>query len=127
LRERIGAAVAVLAVEGEATEVMSGWAGCGVAIIIDAVYSGEPPGHVHRLDAASGPLPRELFRLSTHAFGVAEAIELGRALGMLPKRIVVFGIEGRNFDAGSELTPSVAAVVDEVVERILREIDERAD
>jgi hydrogenase maturation protease len=54
--------------------------------------------------------------------GLADAIELARALGALPPRVVAFGIEGRSFAAGSELTPEVEAAVDEVAESILEEV-----
>jgi hypothetical protein len=39
-----------------------------------AVTAARPLGTVHRLDAAVGPLRAELWRTSTHAFGLAEAV-----------------------------------------------------
>ncbi len=65
-------------------------------------------------------------RSSTHSFGVAEAVELARALGRLPARIVVFGIEGRDFAQGEGLSPDVDAAVDEVVRRVTEEAMGRA-
>jgi hypothetical protein len=44
----------------------------------------------------------------------AAAIELGRSLGRLPKRIEVYGIEGRRFEAVRGLSPEVRLAVDEV-------------
>jgi hydrogenase maturation protease len=60
-------------------------------------------------------------RSSTHSFGVAEAVELARALGRPPARVVVFGIEGRDFTPGEGLSPDVGAAVDEVVRRVAEE------
>jgi hydrogenase maturation protease len=77
---------------------------------------------VHRLDATDEPLPATLSAASTHTLGVGEAIELARALGRLPERIVVYGIEAESITAGPELTLSVARAVDEAVERLLEEL-----
>jgi hydrogenase maturation protease len=91
------------------------WRDADVAVVIDAVSSGAEPGTVHRFDATSAPLPARLRgSTSSHALGLAEAIELGRTLGRLPGRLIVYGIEGERFEAGTELTPAVAAAVEAV-------------
>ena len=84
-------------------------------VIVDAVRSGAPAGTVHRLDAASAPLPPELASPSTHLFGLSDAVELARAMGRLPAAIRVIGIEGRSFGHGEPLSPEVEAAVDAVV------------
>jgi hydrogenase maturation protease len=87
-------------------------AGVEAAILIDAVQSGAAPGTVHRFDAAAQALPPTLLRCSTHALGVAEAVELARALGQLPARLAVYGVEGADFDIGDGLSaPDAAAAV----------------
>ena len=53
-----------------------------------------PPSLDRSLDARTSRLPMGQFRCSTHALGVAEAIELARALDRLPRKLIVFGIEG---------------------------------
>ena len=71
--------------EGEPIGLLEAWAGADEVIVVDAVASGAPPGTVHRLDAARRAAARAaLARGSTHAFGLAETIELARALGRLP-------------------------------------------
>jgi hydrogenase maturation protease len=123
LRERLSGTVRVLSLPGQATELMAAWEGCDRAFIIDAVCSGAKAGTVHRLDAAQRPLPRELFRFSTHGFGVMEAIELCRALGSLPSNVTIYGIEGANFAAGTEVTPPVAEAIDVVVDRVVQDVE----
>jgi hydrogenase maturation protease len=87
--------------------------------IVDAVSSGAPPGTVHELEAGGEPLPVRLFgSSSTHALGLAEALELARSLGRLPARVRVLGIEGARFDYGRGLSPEV----EEAVERCTRSI-----
>ena len=105
----------VLAREGDYVSLLDDWHGSELAILIDATSSQSAPGTIRRYDAHTAPLPTVFARSSTHAFGIADAIELARALGSLPARVIVFGIEGRDFTAGEGLSPEVDAAVDEVV------------
>jgi hydrogenase maturation protease len=117
--------VEVLAREGEPTELIDLWADAEAVWLVDAVSSGAPPGSVHRLDATSESLPAALFRVSSHLVGLAEAIELARALGRLPGHVVVFGIEGARFEAGEGLSPEVADAVERVAGRLRAEVGVR--
>ena len=114
--------IEVVVCEQEPIQLLDAWAGADLALLVDAVSSGAEPGRVHRLDATSEPVPASVFRGSTHAFGVAEVVELGRALGRLPGKLLVFGVEGAEFRAGDELTPAVAAAVEPLVEELLEEV-----
>jgi hydrogenase maturation protease len=111
----------VVVCEQEPLQLLDAWDEADLALLVDAVSSGAEPGTVHRLDATVEPVPAAVFRGSTHAFGVAEVVELGRALGRLPERLLVFGIEGSAFSAGDELTPSVAAAVEPLAAELLEE------
>src|SRR5262249_2026098 len=88
------AGAALLRCADEPTRLLDLGAGLDTVVVVDAVRSGAPPGTIHRADAGDGPLPRELRLASTHAMGIADALELGRALGRAPRRLVVLGIEG---------------------------------
>ncbi len=111
----------IRAVSGEGTALMEMWKDAGTVFLIDAVVSGARPGTIHRLEVHTQPVPPELFHFSTHSFGVAEAIEMARVLGQLPARLVVYGIEGQNFDFGTHLSPEVERAAREVAERIAQE------
>jgi hydrogenase maturation protease len=120
--KELGAEPAALAEHaGESVGLLEAWTGAAAVILVDAVSSGAPPGTLHRLEAGRDPLPARYFRGSTHAFSPADAVELGRALGRLPPRVIVYGIEGREFDAGAGLSQEVARAVGEAAEQILRE------
>jgi len=67
-------------------------------------------------------LPQGASLPSSHAFGLAEAIALGRELQTLPKTVVIYAIEGACFDIGAPMTPEVASAVNEVAERIIEEV-----
>jgi hydrogenase maturation protease len=107
--------VEVVEASGEGTGLIELWKGAETVILLDAVHSGAEPGTIHRLDAHGQPIPVGFFHYSTHAFGVAEAIELARALDQLPPRVVIYGIEGADFEAGEGLSPVVSAAAPQVV------------
>ena len=86
--------------------------------LVDAVGSGAPPGTIFRLDAIKQPIPTEFFSYSTHAFAVAEAVELCRNLGQLPPALYIYGIEGANFANGERLSPAIKSAAEELVEEI---------
>ena len=98
------------------------WNRWDAVVVVDAVRSGAEPGTVYRCDAISQPLPGKIRQGSTHAFSLGEAIELGRALNQLPPHLVVYAIEGQNFEAGDRLSSQVEGVISAVADHILREI-----
>ena len=114
--------VTVLEAHGDGTSLLQDWHGAAAVILIDAVHTDALPGTVYRLDPLWQPLPRHLFPCSTHAFGVAEAVELARALRQLPARLVVYGIAGRTFRVGDALSAEVAQAVPRVVACVQDEI-----
>lgn len=106
----------------DGAELMELWKSATKVILIDAVSSGGIPGAVYRFDAHAQPIPARLSFLSTHAFGLAEAIELARALHLLPKYLVVYAIEGQNFAMGIGLSREVEKAVQEVLEQVTCEV-----
>ncbi len=107
---------------GEGAALIQSWQGATWVIVVDAVRSGAPPGTIHRLDALTAPVPAGFFHYSTHAFSVAEAVELARSLGQLPPHLIVYGIEGENFAAGTRLSSAVKQAVETAVERVAEEV-----
>ena len=82
LAERPDPAFAALELGGEALELMDAWEGARGVVLVDAVVSGSTPGTVSRFDASAASLPADLACASTHDIGLAEAIELSRAMGL---------------------------------------------
>ena len=116
------AGVDVIEHESEPIELIEACQGASEAWIIDAVRSGAPAGRLHRLDASEQPLPASLFGVSTHRLGIAEALELARALGRLPARVLVYGIEGAAFEAGGPVSPAVAAAAQRLADSLTAEL-----
>jgi hydrogenase maturation protease len=122
LRTLLPIGVKIMEESGEGAALIQAWQGPAWAIVVDAVRSGAPPGTIHRLDARTAPVPTGFFHYSTHAFSVAEAVELARSLGQLPPHLIVYGIEGENFAAGMGLTSSVEQAVEAVIEQVAAEV-----
>lgn len=123
LKDLVGDRAEVIEAELAGLDVLDLMAGAPAVILIDAARSGRPAGTIHRLDASAGPISGDLFPHSTHVLNAVDAIELGRTLGLLPLRVIVYGVEVGDTTAGSALSPAVAGALDQVVERVLRELE----
>lgn len=117
------AGAALLDCDDEPTRLLDAWAGLELVVVVDAVRSGAEPGTLHRVEAVDGKLPRDLGLASTHAFGIAEALELGRALGRAPRHVVVHGVEGERFGMGDPPSPAVVEAVGLLAEAVLAELE----
>ena len=116
--------VAVIECEGEPVSLLSAWEGHARAIVVDATQSDAEPGTIRRIVAADGPLPPALAGSSTHLLGLADAVELARALKRLPAATIVYGIEGASFDTGTGISEPVAAAAEKVAAAIRRELED---
>jgi hydrogenase maturation protease len=122
LRGRMPSGVRIFERSGDMLALIEDWEDLSNVLVVDAAALNGLPGRIHRLDLTNQPLPIGFARASTHAFGVAEAVELGRSLGRFPRRLVIYLIEGEHFETGGSLTPAVAKAVDMVADSILAEI-----
>ncbi|HXW59088.1 MAG TPA: hydrogenase maturation protease [Solirubrobacteraceae bacterium] len=139
------ARIAICEQEGEPLALLEAWEGADAVVLVDAMHrphtarrtgpaipdaeeathGAAPAGTIQRLDASTRPLPADLSSSSsTHALGLAGALELGRALGRLPARVILYGVVGARFDAGVGLSPAVQEVVGQLAARALREANE---
>jgi hydrogenase maturation protease len=119
VRERAPAGVDVIEHEGEPTALLDMWEGARLAVVVDATSGGGTPGAIHTFDASQEELPAGFTGTSTHAFGLAEAIAVARALGRVPERLVVVGIEGERFEAGAEPSAEVTGALERAAEEVV--------
>ena len=105
--------VHLVELDGESARVMQAWEGSALVWIVDAVRSGRPSGSVHEVDARNlAQLDDTGKRLGGgHLMGLAEAVELARALDRLPAELRILGIEGDDFGDGEGLSAGAAAGV----------------
>ncbi|NNE08019.1 MAG: hydrogenase maturation protease [Gemmatimonadetes bacterium] len=122
IRER-NPSLSVIESSADPMTLMEAWSEESEVVLIDAVESGGTPGELHRHEAHERALPVDFFHCSTHSFGVAEAVEFARNLDRLPSRLTVFGIEGRSFSAGGDVSESVLSAIESLARAILEECE----
>lgn len=108
------------------SDVLDAWAPDDTVVVADAISSGGQPGDIHVVDAVARTLPAGSWAAGgTHAMGIAAVVELARALGRLPRRLVVVGVEAGRFDHGTPMSDAVAAAVPAAAAAVLAAIDDR--
>lgn len=115
-----GARLAVA--DGEPVRLIELWAGARLAVVVDAARAEPPcPGRIHRLTWRSG-LGTADAGASSHGLGLGDAMELARALGRLPDRLVVFAVEPADLSIGPGLSPLVRDAVPRVAKAVVAEL-----
>jgi hydrogenase maturation protease len=122
LHRRAPATVRIVEHDGEATAVLAELQALRQVWVIDAAQSGAPAGTIHRIDCSVTDAAALSGSVSSHGFGVAEAIALARALGTLPPLCIVYAIEAAHFTPGAAPSPAVMRAAHDVVERILADL-----
>jgi len=112
--------------------LLQAWRGSGLVVLLDAVRSGAVPGTPHRLDTEQ--LRGRPRLLSTHGFGVAEAIQLAAALDALPDAMLFFGIEASPehtelclSEAVHDAVPALVAEIEAAIEAFLAQMSPQTD
>jgi hydrogenase maturation protease len=119
---RLGPVAAVIHSDGEPARLLDDWADADLAVVVDAVHTGAAPGWVHRLEAGHVIAERSSPFTGSHALGLIDAMRLGAAVGSLPRRLLIFGIEITDTSAGRGLSAGVARAVQTVALSIEREV-----
>ncbi len=127
-RSRLEAIAGVEVVEvGLALRVVDLADGVDALVVVDAVRApvpgGRAPGTLVRVEAGPEGLPADLgSSLSSHGFGVGEAVGLVSALGQ-PLRLLFLGVEAADATMGAPLSPAVEAAVSALVEAVVAEAE----
>jgi len=92
------------------------------AILVDAIRADAPPGSPVRLEGSDVPLAaRE--RLSVHQIGVADLLGGAHLVGRVPQRLLLLGVVPETIELQFGRSPSVAAALPDLVERIVAEAE----
>jgi len=118
----------VLALEfDDPSEALDSWSAEDTVIVTDAISSGGHPGDVHVIDATAERLPEGNWSAGgTHAFGLAAIVELARTLELLPRKLVVVGVEAACFDHGAPMSEAVENAVPAAAEAVFSVVDDEA-
>lgn len=63
-------------------------------------------------------------RISPHQVGLSDVLAACVFQGIAPKKVVLVGVQPESFDTAMELTPTVAAVLPDVVARLVAELED---
>ena len=58
----------------------------------------------------------------SHSFGLPQVLQLAERLGRLPQEVIVFGVEGRQFEAFASRSPDVESLISNTVQVIAGEL-----
>jgi hydrogenase maturation protease len=126
MKQEQPAGVVILELNNNVTALIDHLPGYDVAMIVDATKSGSSPGTIHRIDASATPLSEPETTRSTHGMTVGSMLELARAQRILPKKVLVYGIEGKQFEHGTPLAPEVEKAVRIVAQMIYGDLGAEA-
>jgi hydrogenase maturation protease len=116
LRARPGASASLrmFVCEGSILDLGLRWEPDDHVIIVDAMRPASRPGRIVTVDATLDALPTP-GAVSTHEIDVSVAIELARAIGRMPARLLIVGIEAAQAEWGTPPSEPVEAAIDSAV------------
>ena len=90
-------------------------------LVVDVVTSGRNPGDLTRQEFSEVQdfLGR---KVSSHQDGLAELLTAAHFSKVYPEEVVLWGVEPTLLELGEELSPSVSIRVDELVDKVLKEL-----
>lgn len=93
-------------------------------LVVDAIAAGKAPGELVQLRGDAVPV---FFRrnLSPHGIGLSDVLASLEFLGAEPKETVILGVQPTSLDLSTELTPTIAACVPELVAQVVAELTQR--
>jgi hydrogenase maturation protease len=92
-------------------------------IVVDAVKAGNEPGTTYRLTLDDLDLD-STSPISLHEIGVLDSLKTMALFDRLPKSTVIIGIEPKTIDFGLDLSPEVEEKLPELINSVLKEIEE---
>jgi hydrogenase maturation protease len=108
---------------GDVSELLDIFENYTNVFIVDAIFTQvSPPGTLYRLEGSDLKQLSNCCRTSTHAFDISQALEIAANLESLPSKLVIYGIEGRDFSHSENLSSDVAAQLPMLLKDLLNEI-----
>jgi hydrogenase maturation protease len=100
-------------------------------VVIDTTKAGKKPGTIYRVRLKAGEKDK-LIRIfgqgssgiSLHQIGLLQALAAAEKTNRLPEEIVLIGVEPNKVDWGLELTEPVKRAIPEIVDTVLKEIED---
>lgn len=90
-------------------------------IVVDAANFNQPAGTIKRLEGDAVPAFISQ-KMSPHEINLPELLFSAKLTGIYPQQVVVLGIQPQTIETSLDLSPPVAARVDDLVQMVLAEI-----
>ncbi|MFC1958196.1 hydrogenase maturation protease [Chloroflexota bacterium] len=120
--EKLGARVEIM--EGGTTlDCLPGDGPISKLVVVDAVYGGCEPGAIYRFTPDEVE-PETGCITSVHQLGLHDSLRLSEAIGIKPREVVIIGVEPKEIGWGLELSDELRDRVHQVVQAVLKEINE---
>ena len=91
-------------------------------VIIDAVETSRPPGTIVRLSGDKIPAYMAM-KVSPHEITLPDFLAAAKLRDLYPKEVVVWGMQPHSLEVGIDLTPSVAAKMDALLDCVVSEVN----
>ncbi|CAK0771136.1 Hydrogenase 2 maturation protease [uncultured Gammaproteobacteria bacterium] len=120
-RYRVPSGVTVLDGGTSGMDLLDSIAGTGDLIVVDAIRAGRAPGELVRLTGEQVPV---FFRqrLSPHQLGLSDLLATLALQDQSPASVTILGCEPLDLALGLELSPTVAARIDDLVAAVVAEV-----
>ena len=99
-------------------------------VVIDALRAGKEAGTIYkaRLKTEEQDRLEQIFsgdsKISLHQTGLVDALTIAERMNCAPKEIAIIGIEPKEIDCGLELTDEVKQGIPEIINTVLKEIED---
>ena len=121
---RLRSVADVIAHPGEPVDLIEAWRGYDAVVLVDAARTLGRAGFLRRYEYGRDRFPSGDLGTSSHAFDLLVAIELADAMGALPRKLVLYAVEGERFALGDEPSDAVLRALDTAVERVCADVQE---
>jgi hydrogenase maturation protease len=99
-------------------------------VVVDATSAGKKAGTIYKARLKAGEIDKlscifsqgEDLKISSHQFGLIDALAAAEKMNRSPREIVIIGVEPKEINYGLELTEQVSRRIPEVVKMVLEEI-----
>ena len=91
-------------------------------ILVDAVETRKDPGSLVRLEGDDVPAFLSM-KMSPHQIGVPDMLAAAKLKDVFPKRLVLWGIQPELLEIGLDLSPTIAAKVDTIIQHVLEQLE----
>lgn len=105
---------------GTSPEVLLGLEEVDKLIIVDAAKGGCEPGTIYRLGLEELP-QNDAGITSLHQVSLTRALQILDKFGLKPKKVVIFGVQPKEIDWGTEPSAELGHKIPEMVRLVLEE------